>query len=197
MKHSVLGVFVSLLLVLTACGGDGGSIEVEDATFRLGRSDLGAGYMTVTNSTGETVTLEAVSAEGVGRIELHETLLGDGDIATMQERPDGFEIAAGETITLEPGGKHLMIFDPESSDDLDLVLDFGDETVTVVAAFDAEASAQMDDMDHSNMNMDEMDDMEMDEMEDMADEAMDDAMESMEETMEEMEETMEQMDDDS
>jgi len=193
MKHSVLGVLVSLLLVLTACGGDGGSIEVEDATFRLGRSDLGAGYMTVTNSTGETVTLEAVSAEGVGRIELHETLIGDGDIATMQERPDGFEIAAGETITLEPGGKHLMIFDPESSDDLDLVPDFGDE----VAAFDAEASAQMDDMDHSNMNMDEMDDMEMDEMEDMADEAMDDAMESMEETMEEMEETMEQMDDDS
>jgi copper(I)-binding protein len=87
------------------------------------------------------VTLQGASAEGAGRIELHESLLGDDDTMTMQARPDGFVIAAGETITLEPGGKHLMIFDPLGTDDLTVSLNFGDETVEVLAAYDAEASA--------------------------------------------------------
>jgi len=110
------------------------------------------------------VTLEGASAEGVGRIELHESLLGDDGTMAMQARPNGFVIAAGETITLEPGGKHLMIFDPVGLmifdpvgiDDLTVSLDFGDETVDVIATFDAEASASamadapMSDLNHSD-----------------------------------------------
>lgn len=151
MRFSVLSVLAALLISLTACGGGtSGAIEVEDARFRLSRADLGAGYLTVTNSTDETVTLESVSAAGVGSIELHESLeAADGTMA-MEARPEGFEIGAGETMTLEPGGKHLMLFDPEGTDDLNLVLDFGDQSIEVVAAFDEAASASLDSMDHSD-----------------------------------------------
>ena len=106
------------------------------------------------------MTLQGASAEGVGRIELHESLLGDDGTMAMEARPDGFVVAAGETVTLEPGGKHLMIFDPTGTDDLTVSLDFGDETVEVLAPFDAEASAgssdAMADMDHGDDAMADM-----------------------------------------
>lgn len=163
----ILIVLATVVMVATACGGDDGSIEVQDARYRLSRADLGAGYLSVTNTTDEDVRLEAASAAGVGRIELHESMMGDDGTMSMQERPDGFVVASGQTITLEPGGKHLMIFDPEGTEDLTISLDFGDETIEVVAAYDAEASAaamsgdsmNTDDMDHEG---DDMDDMESD-----------------------------------
>jgi len=179
-KFSRVLLFVAALgLFATACGS-AGSIEVEDARFRLSRSDLGAGYMTVTNSTGDAVTLEAVSAPGVDRIELHESLARDDGTMAMEQRPEGFEIGAGETVSLQPGGKHLMIFDPEGTDDLTLTLDFGDESVEVVAAYDEAASAAamsddaMGDMEHGDGEHDDA----MDAMDDAGD-AMDDAMDAM------------------
>jgi len=157
----LLLAFLAIALVATACGGDDGSLEVENARYRLGRPDLGAAYLELTNTTGEDVTIQSASAEGVGRIELHETLMGDDGAMTMEEATEGFTIADGETLVLEPGGKHLMIFDPEGTEDLDIVLDFGDETIEFVATYDAEASADtsgsmdMDDMDHDDMNMED------------------------------------------
>lgn len=191
MKFSVLGMFATLLLVLAACGGSG-SIEIEDARYRLSRPDLGAGYLTVTNSTDDAVTLESVSAEGVGAIELHESLAAADGTMAMEPRPEGFEIPAGATVTLEPGGKHLMLFDPEGTNDLNLVLDFGDETIEVVATFDEAQSASLDDMDHGDADHGDMDDDAMEAMDEMQDEAMD----AMDETMDEMQETMDALTDD-
>jgi len=186
LRNVVFALVVGL--VATACGGgDSGSIEVQEARFRLAREDLGAGYMTISNTTGDDVTLEAVSADGVGRIELHESVAADDGTMAMESRPDGFLIEAGQTVSLQPGGKHLMLFDPENTDDLTLDLDFGDQTVSVVASFDEEASAMsdMDDMDHSehggsehggdHKDDDAMDDMDHSEHDDaMDDDAMDD-----------------------
>jgi len=161
MKKSlsrVLIVLVAIVMVAASCGSDdGGSIEVEDARYRLSRADLGAGYMSLTNSTGEDVTLEAASAEGVGRIELHESSMADDGTMSMQERPDGFSIAAGETITLKPGGLHLMIFDPTGTDDLTISLEFGDETIEILAPYDAEASAAAMDSMSGDDSMDDSD----------------------------------------
>lgn len=159
-----IGTLAVFAVLATSCGGDDGSIEVEDARYRLARPDLGTAYLSVTNTTGEDVRLESASAEGIGRIELHESLLGDDGTMSMQERPDGYVIADGETVTLEPGGKHLMLFDPvdpDGGDDLTITLDFGDETIDVVATFDADASAgSMDDM--ADMDDGDMDDGDMD-----------------------------------
>lgn len=190
----VLGALVAVVLLATACGGSDGSIEVLDARYRLSRSDLGAGYLTVTNTTGSDVTLQAASAPGIGRIELHESLASDDGVMSMEPRPDGFVIPAGETVSLQPGGKHLMLFDAEGTEDLTITLDFGDESIEVLAAYDADASAAamsddaMDDMDHS------MDDMEMDDM-DHSDDAMDDAMDAMNDADEAMDDAMDAMDD--
>lgn len=165
-RTTVLAIVFGMAL-LASCGGSDGSIQVEDARYRLARPDLGAGYLSITNTTGADVTLQSAAADGVGRIELHESTMSDDGAMTMQEIEEGFTIADGETVVLEPGGKHLMLFDPEGTDDLDLVLDFGDETIEVTAAFDAEASAgamnedDSDSMDDGDME-DSMDDGDMD-----------------------------------
>ena len=65
----------------------------------------GAGYLTVSNTGANDDRLLAVSAD-FPRITLHGTEV-DNDIATMRAQ-DGIPIAAGETVTLEPGGYHVM-----------------------------------------------------------------------------------------
>lgn len=170
MKNSVARIallFTALMLLATACGGsdDSGAIEIQDARYRLARADLGAGYMSISNTTDTDVTLRGVSAEDVGRVEMHETVMGDDGTMAMESRPEGFVIASGQTITLEPGGKHLMIFDPIGIEDRTFTFDFGDDSIDVVLTYDAVASAaaaasdSMPSMDHSGDDaMDDMDD---------------------------------------
>ena len=122
----------------------------------MAREDLGAAYMQITNDTDETVVFVGASAAGAGRIELHETLAGADGTMSMEERTEGFAIAPGETLSLEPGGADLMIFDPtDVGDELELVLDFGDQTVTVPAAFDESQSATLEDGSTSDQTGDE------------------------------------------
>lgn len=65
----------------------------------------GAGYLSVTNSGTEEDRLIAVEAD-FPRVMLH-TSVTTNDIVTMSE-VQGIAIPAGETITLEPGGFHVM-----------------------------------------------------------------------------------------
>jgi copper(I)-binding protein len=112
-----LTVLVALALAV-GCGGapDGGEGE------RLGDSSLwltstssrmmpamsmGAVYLTIENRGGEADRLLSVMSAR-GEASLHETLLEDG-VSKMRERADGFEIAPGETLVLEPGGRHIML----------------------------------------------------------------------------------------
>ena len=166
MTKRIILLVAAIAMIAVACGSDAddaasGSIEIQNARYRIAREDLGAGYLNITNGTSETVVLKSASAEGVGRIELHESMADAEGVMSMEPRPEGFTIEPGESIALEPGGKHLMLFDPATdSQDLGLSLDFGSETVEVVAVFDAEASAMtnmdMDDMEHEGEDMDDM-----------------------------------------
>ncbi|WP_241523998.1 copper chaperone PCu(A)C [Oceaniglobus indicus] len=63
------------------------------------------GFMTITNTGDTDDTLLEVRGD-VPRIELHTTEMSDG-IAKMMKQ-DGIRIPAGETVTLEHGGFHVM-----------------------------------------------------------------------------------------
>ena len=83
-----------------------------------GRSMTGGG-MKVT-ATGGDFRLLGASSESADRVELH-TMSMEDDMMRMRQ-VDSFDIAAGETFSLEPGGPHLMLFG------LDEALQIGDET---------------------------------------------------------------------
>ena len=72
----------------------------------------------------------------------HDDHGGDGEMQmVMRQLDDGLALPAGETVTLEPGGYHVMLLDLATplatGDEFDLTLDFetaDDLTITVVVA---------------------------------------------------------------
>ena len=96
--------FALLIVMLAAAQCSGGNaapkITVEDAWARPSAMMAGSGavYVTLKNTGGDDV------AEAV---ELHQTKM-EGDMMKMSPVPN-IPVPAGETVKLEPGGKHIML----------------------------------------------------------------------------------------
>jgi uncharacterized protein YcnI len=71
---------------------------------------VAGGYLTITNGGKTADRLTGGSFEGGGRIEVHEMSMNDG-VMKMRALDGGLEIKPGATVTLEPGGYHLMMLD--------------------------------------------------------------------------------------
>jgi copper(I)-binding protein len=108
-------VFTGLFLLIIASGSPALAHEIRLGTLEL--SDLwaratppgavtAAGYLTITNAGGEADRLIAVATPSAARAEVHQMAVTDG-VMTMTP-VDGLEIPAGGSVTLAPGGLHLM-----------------------------------------------------------------------------------------
>lgn len=105
---------LTLLLVLVgACSADTRpALVVSDVTITqpMPGMAMSAGYLTLTNSSEETITITRVSSPQYASVELHESVVDDG-VARMR-RLEKIEIPAGTNTILAPGGKHLMLMRP-------------------------------------------------------------------------------------
>lgn len=121
--------WVSLLAVLA--GGCTASsdpsapaVRVEDARARVTPAQVGAVYFTLVSSAERDDRLLSVESSNARRVELHE-VIQQGDMVRMQHRPEGFVVPARGRLELEPGGRHLMLYDvPVSTSRVDLTLRF-------------------------------------------------------------------------
>lgn len=88
-------------------------IRIENAWIREAPpvARVQAGYFMLCNDGEMSVTLESVESDAFGRIEMHETIEADG--ASRMEKLDSVDVAAGECIRFERGGRHLMLFDAD------------------------------------------------------------------------------------
>ena len=121
-----------------------------------------AAYGTITNNGDTDITLIGGSVPFDATVEIHETLMDDEGTMQMQEREDGFVVAAGATFELEPGGPHVMMLDIDPTDfvdDVEVTMIFDDGTELVVVAPVRPIDGMDMDMDHSDDDMDDdMDD---------------------------------------
>jgi len=70
-------------------------------------ASVGGGYMTITN-TGSAPDRLLGGASGVAKeVQLHEMSMDKG-VMKMRPLAGGLEIKPGESVTLKPGGYHLM-----------------------------------------------------------------------------------------
>ena len=69
-----------------------------------------AAYGHFENTGGQPVRITDWSSDAYGEVSLHETVIDDG-VSKMRERSD-VEIAPDSSLSLEPGGLHLMLSDP-------------------------------------------------------------------------------------
>ncbi|HVY19896.1 MAG TPA: copper chaperone PCu(A)C [Bauldia sp.] len=65
------------------------------------------GYLTITNTGSEADTLTAVASPMAGMSDIHVMETKDG-VMTMHGLEGGLPIPAGGTVTLAPGGFHIM-----------------------------------------------------------------------------------------
>ena len=94
-----------------AQGGD--QLSVEQPWIKAADSGMTAAFGQLRNDGDTAVTLTGASADGIaGEVELHETVADPETGATkMQALEDPIVIELGETVTLEPGGQHIMLMD--------------------------------------------------------------------------------------
>ncbi len=68
---------------------------------------IGAGFLAITNAGKKADRLISASAAGMKEVQLH-TVSMEGGVMRMRQLKDGIPVPAGETVTLKPGGYHLM-----------------------------------------------------------------------------------------
>lgn len=76
----------------------------------LPNSPVAGGFLTIVNGGDTDDRLVAVASSVAGHGEVHEMAM-DGDVMRMRELADGLVVPAGETVTLAPGGYHVMFMD--------------------------------------------------------------------------------------
>lgn len=84
------------------------SVSVSDATCRptLNGRDVTGCFVTLTASRNDR--LRSVSAPLASMAQIHEMKIED-DMMKMAELRDGLALPAGESISLKPGGNHIML----------------------------------------------------------------------------------------
>lgn len=73
----------------------------------IGQSRVGVAYMRLHNAGAQDVTITAAHSKQAEQVEIHDHIHEDG-IMRMR-RMESLTIPAGQSVALEPGGKHLML----------------------------------------------------------------------------------------
>ncbi len=142
MSHlrSRTGLLVALLCVLIPVLPARAEMDlvVSDAWIREappGTTVL-AGYLKITNRGVAHATVSGVSADDFSSVEIHRTVMENGVARMLSARQ--LEIPAGESFVLEPGGYHLMLFNPVrplvAGDTVELLLQIRDGACLAVNA---------------------------------------------------------------
>jgi copper(I)-binding protein len=106
--------FFAAVLVLVALQAHAkGDIEVHAAWSRATPrgAKVGAGYLQIRNNGDQPDRLVAASTPVARRVEMHVTQR-EGEVMRMRQVKN-FEIPPRGSITLAPGGSHLMLVDLE------------------------------------------------------------------------------------
>ncbi|MBT8143962.1 MAG: copper chaperone PCu(A)C [Gammaproteobacteria bacterium] len=105
---------LSIILMLTGCAPRP-AIEVTGAWVRQPppHTSATAGYLQLTNNSGDTVVLAGARSPHYGRVMIHRTTTADG-VTTMRHATP-LRVGDSETVVFEPGGLHVMLMQPRHS----------------------------------------------------------------------------------
>ena len=111
---AIVAIVIASPLVASARDHDVGTLHIGDPWIRStpNAAPTAAGYLTVTNHGRDTERLLGGSSPLAQTIEPH-TMSMSGGVMRMRAAAGGLEIAPGATLTLAPGGNHLMLIGPK------------------------------------------------------------------------------------
>ena len=109
---AMLSAQLALSTAARAADYDVGSIHISQPWSRAtpkGASS-GAGYMTITNKGTAPDRVNCVSSNASAQCQIHTMTMENG-VMKMRPVEGGLEILPGQTVTLKPGGLHMMLVD--------------------------------------------------------------------------------------
>lgn len=141
MIRRLVLVLVVASSLLVACGDDGDatgtpSISVARAFIPTPAGTNGALYFEIANQGDGADRLIGASTSLADSAQLHETTSSDDGLMRMESVTE-LEIGAGESVTFEPGGLHVMLLgvaELEEGDTVEIVLEFEVSDDVVVEA---------------------------------------------------------------
>jgi periplasmic copper chaperone A len=113
MKKLLYAAFAAAILLADPAAAariyNKGLIQLRDPWTRATPpgAEVAAGYVEIRNTGKEADRLVAASSPAAARVELH-VMSHDGGVMKMREAP-GFPTPPRKTVTLKPGGSHLML----------------------------------------------------------------------------------------
>ncbi|MEO9328473.1 copper chaperone PCu(A)C [Gordonia aurantiaca] len=132
----MLAVLALPLSVATACGSDdepktqAESVTIGDQWVKASDKGMTGAFGKLTNTSDEEVTLTGGDSDVAGRVEVHEMAPNADGSMSMRQVDGGLTIAGGQTLTLEPGGNHIMLMDLKgpikAGETVTITLRFGD-----------------------------------------------------------------------
>jgi copper(I)-binding protein len=117
MKQLTLAVLSALLMV--ACSQAQAPLTASDVvvTRSVPGMPMSAGYFVLTNNSGQAISISQVTSPQFASVQMHETVIKD-EVARMVPL-EMLILQPDETVSFEPGGKHLMLMRP--ANDIDSV----------------------------------------------------------------------------
>lgn len=109
-KLSLMAVLLAAVPTAFAQAGGTSNIKIEQPWARATPAGAmtGAVYMTLANKTDTADRLTAASSDVAGKVQIHAMAVVNG-IMQMRELADGLPIPASGSVTLKPGGYHVML----------------------------------------------------------------------------------------
>lgn len=106
-----------LAVMLAACGAPKPPLVANEleVTKPIPGRPMSAGFLVLTNNTDEPLRITSVESPQFGSVEVHETTITDG-VSRMRELAELIVPAHG-SVTLQRGGKHLMLMRPKDLED--------------------------------------------------------------------------------
>lgn len=124
MKVITQAIIASLVLFSnTLVAQNQTKLTTENAHIRLLPANVmvTSGYMHLHNTSAQNITIVAASSHLFAKIEIH-THVYQQDMAIMK-KVDKVEIAAHSSLKFQPGGYHLMLFNPKAKLKADQVVE--------------------------------------------------------------------------
>ncbi len=109
-KLALAALLIGVLVPTLAQAAGTSSIAIEQPWARAtpAGAKTAAVYMTINNKSGAGDRLTGTSSDVADKLQIHEMKVEDG-VMKMRELPGGLPIPADGSVTLQPGGYHVML----------------------------------------------------------------------------------------
>jgi copper(I)-binding protein len=114
MKKILNYIFALTIIFMFSSAFAADNIMVHNAWVRSAppNAKVLAAYMEIMNKSDEPRALTAVSSSLFAKVQMHKTEMQGGMMKMIRQKQ--LDIPAGGSLTLEPGGYHLMLMNPKS-----------------------------------------------------------------------------------